>query len=337
MKKLRAAVIGCGAIAHHCHIPGYLNDKGVELAALVDPSNKNLKEAQEKFGVEKGYRDVEKMFREIEPDMVSVCSPNRFHASQSLLAIERGCHVLCEKPLCMSLEEADALKKAADDSAGIFMVAFTHRFFKGNIKARQALEKGEIGKPFMIRIRFAHQGPDNGWMMSKSFFTPDVAGGGALFDMGIHAIDLASFFFGKIKKTGAMMATLFKKIKLEDNAILQFEFESGSLGYAEVGWTTKQGFSGIELYGSEGCIIIDYNGAATRITGETAASGKRTVNTKTLDKEPLRGGWPTEMEHFIRCAKKNEQPEVGVDAGIESLRVALAAYESDKTGVFVNL
>ena len=337
MKKLRAAVIGCGAIAHHCHIPGYLADKACEVVALSDPSKENLQHAMNQFGIGQGYTDTARMLKEEKPDLVSVCSPNRFHAEQAILALEAGCHVLCEKPLCLSRTEANRLQKAHHKAKTLFMVAFSHRFFKGNIKARQALERGDIGKLFMLRIRFAHQGPDNDWMMSKSFFTPSLAGGGALFDMGIHAIDLSMYFFGKIKKLSAMMGTLVKKIPMEDNAILQFTFESGNLGYAEVGWTTKQGFSGIELYGSEGCIVIDYNGEAYRLSGSTAASGKRTVRKTVIEKIPLTGGWPAQMEHFIRCVRRGEQPEMDLEAGIESMKVALAAYESCKKGKIITL
>ena len=91
MKKLRAAVIGCGAIAHHCHIPGYQKNRSCELVALVDPSPKNLKLACDTFGVENGYKSLDRLFKEREIDVVSVASPNAFHAEHAVAALENGC------------------------------------------------------------------------------------------------------------------------------------------------------------------------------------------------------------------------------------------------------
>ncbi len=330
MKKLKAAVIGCGAIAHNCHLPGYQKNKWCDLAAVADPLKQNLKIAQEKYEIQNGYLDALEMLEKERPDVVSVASPNTYHAEQAIAALKLGCHVLCEKPLCASMKEANAMKKAADKAGTIFMVAFSNRLYKGNIKTKKALEAGKIGEPFMIRIRFAHEGPFPGWAMSDWFYNPAKAHGGALFDMGIHAIDLAAFYMGKIVKVNAMIGTLAKEIELEDNAIMQFQFASGKMGYAESGWTSKQGFAGVEIYGSEGALVIDYNGTAQLITGSTTAAGKRTVRRKTIEKNPLEGGWPIEIDYFINAIRKNQQPDIGLETGIDSLRVALGAYESSK-------
>ncbi len=332
MKKMRAVVIGCGAIAHHCHIPGYQKNRWCELSAIADPSPENLKSACEKFGIDKGYQDPMEMLDKEKPDLVTVCSPNRFHAEQAIAALKLGCHVLCEKPICVSMKEVTAIKKAADKAGTIFMVAFSNRLLKGNMKAKRELDKGIIGEPFMIRVRFAHQGPIPGWAMSDWFYKPDTAFGGAMFDMGIHAIDLAAFFFGAITKVNAMTGTLAKDIPLEDNAILQFAFNEKRLGYAEVGWTTKQGFSGVEIYGSEGALVVDYNTTAYTIKGTTTPSGKRISRTKILENKPTEGGWTIEIDEFVKAVRKGEQPAMGLDAGIASMKVVLGAYESAKKG-----
>ncbi|MGC9328680.1 MAG: Gfo/Idh/MocA family protein [Candidatus Hinthialibacter sp.] len=332
MKKIRAAVIGCGAIAHHCHIPGYLKNRSAELVALVDPSAKNRKIACETFGVDKAYKSIEQLFQNEEIDAVSVASPNMFHAEHAVAALKQGCHVLCEKPLALSLKEARAMEAAAQKAGTIFMVAFSNRLYRGNIKAKQRLEKGVIGKPYMIRIRFAHQGPMPGWAMSNWFYAPDKAGGGAMFDMGIHAIDLAAYYFGPIRRVNAMTATLEKKISLEDVALLQFEFDNGLLGYSESGWISKQGFSGVEIHGSEAALIVDYVEGAYILSGETTPSGKRVMRKKMFEKNPVVGGWDVEIDHFIRAIRKGEQPEMNLEAGVQALKVALAAYESAQKG-----
>ena len=232
----------------------------------------------------------------------------------------------------MSMKEAKKIEAAAKKAGTIFMVAFSNRLYRGNVKTKQWLDKGKIGKPYMIRIRFAHQGPMSGWAMSNWFYAPAKAGGGALFDMGIHAIDLAAYYFGPIRRVNAMIATLEKKIDLEDNAILQFGFDNGLLGYAEVGWSSKQGFAGVEIHGSEAAIVVDYINGAYLLVGKTSPSGDRIERKKIIDKNPIVGGWDIEVDHFIKAVRKGEQPEMGLDVGIASLNVALSAYESAKKG-----
>lgn len=332
MKRVRAAVIGCGAIGHHCHIPGYVNNKYADLVAVADPSDKNRKSAMEKFGIEHGYKKAEDLYANHEIDCVSIGTPNAFHAEHCILALKHNLHVLCEKPLCMNLKEAKQVKRAWEKVQTIFMTAFTHRLYTGNQKAKKLIDQGKIGTPHTIRIRFAHSGPTNGWAMSNWFYAPNKAGGGALFDMGIHAIDLASSFFGPIAKVNGMVSTLEKKIEVEDTAILQFEFSSGALGYAEVGWTSRQGFFGVEIHGSEAAIVIDYLGEAVMLQGKSTASGKRSVKRRVIDKTPMVGGWDVELDYFVKHVRQGTQPDMGIDAGIDALAIALAAYDSSTRG-----
>ncbi|MBI1387465.1 MAG: hypothetical protein GC154_03350 [bacterium] len=338
MKKIRAAVVGCGAISHNCHLPGYAADKNCEIVAVADPNDKNRKSATSKFDIGRAYASVEEMFEKEELDCVSVASPNAFHAEHALLALKHGCHVLCEKPLCATKKNAQAIIKAVEKTKTIFMTAFTHRYFRGNEKVKKAVEAGKIGKPYMIRVRFAHEGPIGGWAMSNSFYQRNQAVGGALFDMGIHAIDLAAWLMGPIVKVNAMTATLEKEIELDDNALLQFQFANGTLGYAEAGWTSRQGFAGYEIYGSEAAIIVDYGaGTVTQMKGRVKPNGERLIRKKVLDTKALEGGWPAELKHFIQCVRKNEQPAADVYAGVHSLQVALGAYESSLKGKTVTI
>ena len=337
MKKVRALVIGCGAIAHNCHLLGYDSDKDCEIVAVADPSPKNRKSAQEKFKIGKAYTSVEDMLKHESADCISITSPNAFHAEHAVMALKKGLHVLCEKPLCTNKKEITQIMRADKQADVLFMTAFTNRFYKGTQKAKQQIEAGKIGKPYMIRVRFAHEGPKD-WMMSKSFFNPAQAVGGALFDMGIHAIDLAQWLYGPIAKVSAITATLQHKIPMEDNVILQFQFQSGALGYAEAGWTSKQGFAGVEIMGSEAGIVVDYNKNTTvRIVGSTDPAGNRKEKRATLVKNALDGGWPAQMKYFLQCVRKGVQPDCGVHAGAAAVRVALGAYESHHKNKIVKL
>ncbi len=337
MAKLKAAVIGCGAIAHHCHLLGYQANTNCELVAAAEPSKVRRTLAEEKFGVLRTYRSAETMFKKEELDVVSVCSPNAYHAEQAIMALEHGCHVICEKPLCLSMAEARKIRSARDKAGTLFMTAFSNRFYRGTAKAKRILLKGDIGEPFMIRIRFAHGGPQPGWAMSDWFYNPTKAGGGAMLDMGIHAIDLASYYMGRIRSVSASIGTLVKNIKVDDNAVLVLEFQGKRLGYIEAGWTSRPGFIGVEIYGTEGTIISDYVRGMSVLRGRTMPDGTVKTSWRTIDKIPTTGGWDVEVDEFVKCIKKGIQPESDLEAGIAAVEVALAAYKSAESGKRINV
>ncbi|MCP4645241.1 MAG: Gfo/Idh/MocA family oxidoreductase, partial [bacterium] len=188
------------------------------------------------------------------------------------------------------------------------------------------------------RVRFAHGGPYPGWAKdAKSFYDPKIAIGGAMFDMGIHAIDLALWLFGPAVGVMAKTCTMVKKIALDDNAVIVVEFKTGALGYIEVGWTSKPGFTGVEIYGTKGSLICDYiNGL--KLCGGTASAGKDSVSEWTmLDKKPTRGGWDTEIGHWLDIVAGKERLEMDGKAGRAALEVALTAYQSSNKGKWISL
>ena len=337
MRKLRVATIGCGSIAQELHLPGYAKNPHCEIVACADPEPRRWSEVEKQFGVRRFYEDYRTMLDKEALDAVSVCSPNKFHAEQAYVALNLGLHVICEKPMTLTIKEADVLAKAVEKTGAVFMVGFSHRFIRGNIEARKILKSGSVGKPFMIRIRFAHQGPYPGWAKDDWFYSPKVAGGGALLDMGIHAFDLVRFFLGDVKTVSANVKTIFKHIKVDDNAVIMLEFESGALGYIEVGWTSLPGFIGSEIYCRDGNIFIDYRNAMTLLTGIASPSGRSKTRVKTFPFKPTEGGWDIEMDYFVNCILKGKKPEPDVYEGREAVRIALAAYESARTGRTVTI
>jgi len=332
-KKLKAAVIGCGAIAQHCHLKGYAAHPDVSLVAAADIAQARLEEAKAQFKVRNVYLHYEEMLEKETPDLVSVCTPNYLHVDCVLRAAERGCHVLCEKPMALTLEDAENMIAAVRTNDVRMMLGFTHRFLKGNQAAKQIIDKGSIGRPFMIRVRFAHEGPEPDWAMSEWFYVPQKAGGGACLDMGIHAIDLCQFYLGPVKSVQANIKTIVKDIQVDDNAVLLFEFTSGALGYVEAGWTSKPGFLGCEIYGTEGTLIVDYTHGLQLIHGRSsAAQVAKTGESEKIDVDVTAGGWDVEIEHFVDCIRNKTPFLAGPAEGLSSLRVALAGYESSKTG-----
>jgi predicted dehydrogenase len=330
--RYRAGVVGAGAIAQACHMPGYIRNKHTELVAFTDPALARHKEIEEKFPSVRGYTLLDEMLAKEKLDVVSVCTPNKYHAACTIAALNAGCHVLCEKPIAASLQEADRMIAAAKLARKKFMIGFSHRLYRGPIKSKQMLQKKAIGKPFMIRVRFAHGGPYPGWAKDKWFYEPDLAAGGALLDMGIHAIDLALWLYGPIAAVSAKAATLIKRIPVDDNAILLLEFASGALGYIEVGWTSKPGFTGFEMYGTEGSLVCDYVRGLQLCSGNASAGTDSVTEWKMIDDKPATGGWSIEMDYWMDIVMGKEKLTMDGAAGRAALEVALAAYKSSHSG-----
>lgn len=334
-KTLRVGVIGVGAIAQACHLPGYYKDKRARIAAIADPSRARHREAGllcPDAEIEP-YTDYREMLAVQELDVVSVCTPNAYHAEAALAALRAGCHVLCEKPMAVSLEEADAMADAARQARKKLMVAFSHRMMTGPQHCKRLLQEKAIGRPFMIRVRFAHGGPFPGWAKDPdTFYKKEHARGGALLDMGIHAIDLCQWLMGPMVSVSARVGNLAKRIEVEDNALLTLEFRNRAMGYIEAGWTSKPGFAGIEIYGTEGTIICDYLNGMRLGRGHASPSGESSFDWETVDSTPAQGGWEVEMGHWLDVVTGKERNTMDAKAGRSSLAVALAAYRSSTEG-----
>ena len=331
-RRYRAGVIGGGAIAQAFHLPGYAKHEQVDLVAFADPEPARHREMAKLYESIKGYAHYADMLAQEKLDIVSVCTPNKYHADATIKALQSGCHVLCEKPMAITLKEADQMAEAAKIAKRKLMIGYTHRLLQGPATCKTLLTEKALGKPFMIRVRFAHGGPYPGWAKGDWFYKPELAAGGAMLDMGIHAIDLCLWLFGPIASVSAKASTLIKKIEVDDNALLLLEFKNGAMGYIEVGWTSKPGFSGLEIYGTEGSLICDYTKGLQLLGGKATASGKNANEWKLIEKNPTQGGWAREIDYWLNVITGKEKLTMDAQAGRAALEIALAAYKSSTTG-----
>ena len=336
-KKYQIGVVGGGAIAQALHIPGYAAAPHCELAAIADPSPERLKEVRNKGWIfRREYRDYRALLAEEKPDAVSICTPNKFHAEVAIAALESGADLLLEKPVAMNLKEARAIERAAAKSGRRVMIGFSHRFNPRNIAAKQAIAAGKIGEPYMIRVRFAHTGPLSGWAKSDWFFRPNLAGGGALMDMAVHAFDIAQWLVGPATSIYAQTATLRQKISLDDNVVAVLEFGERCLGYIECGWTSPAGFCGIEIMGDKGAIFCNYSEAqATLTTQTTTAAGVGKV--KVFPLAAANNAPNDEMKYFTETLATKKAFVPGLQDGLSTQKLIEGAYKSAKTGRKVSL
>jgi len=169
--------------------------------------------------------------------------------------------------------------------------------------------------------------------MSDWFYRRAKSGGGALLDMGIHAMDICRYMLGPVGSVSAMVGTLRKDIEVDDNAVLSLDFSpKRAFGYIEVGWTSCPGFTGLEIYGDDGTIIIDYAKPVELILGSIGPDGVDRTERQHLPPPTEPQGWPRQLDCFIDCIRDGRDVPVGIDDGIAATAVAEAAARSAELG-----
>ena len=338
---VRVALIGCGKITERLALPQLTRCPGAAAAALVDIDPRAAKRLAAQFEIHAPiWTDWKAMLREAEVDAVAVNLPNALHAEVTIAALKAGKHVLVEKPIALTLAEADAMVEAARGSRRILMVEQTQRFDPAHEAARELLLGGSLGPVTQLRGRIGHAGPEY-WAGSQSSWLIDQrqSGGGALMDVGIHIADLLRWLSGKsVRRICCQAKTLQKHIAVEDNASALLEFTDGTLGSFEVSWTTRPYEVATSFYGERGTLRTSI-GSPTPVT----------VRYADLDGDPNRLGEEAHppvpassrlggaYRSFVESIAAGTTPSVSGEEGRATLEVILGAYESIKTGGWVTL
>ena len=336
--KLRVAVIGCGSIAKNRHLGEYQNNPAVEIVAVCDI----IEERAVKIAVQYeaiAYTSFEELLEAEEIDAVSVCLPNYLHAPVSIAALNAGCHVLCEKPMATSKEEAEAMIQAAKTNDKKLMIAHNQRFVPSHSKARDLIANGELGKIYSFRTAFGHGGPEQWSADGKDswFFKKDQAFIGAMGDLGVHKADLLRYLLGEefVEVAGFIETNAKENTDVDDNAVCILKSESGIIGTLAASWayTAKEDNSTI-IYGEHATLrieddpkyslIIQYkNGEVVNYElggiQSNAEGGQTTTHT---------------INHFVDSIVQDTEPLINGEEGMKSLEVILAALESMETKKF---
>lgn len=341
MKKLRVGVIGCGSIARHRHLPEYAANPNVELVAVCDNNAERALEIGEKYGVP-SYTSFVELLRNAEVDAVSVCTPNYLHAPISNAALLAGVHVLCEKPMATSEEEAKSMIETAKNSGKKLMIAHNQRFVASHQKARQLIQNGEVGKIYSFRTAFGHGGPE-GWSVEGKegwFFQKDKAFVGAMGDLGVHKTDLLRYILGEeIVEVGAFVETSAKEFAtVDDTAVCVLKTESGIIGTLAASWSyvSKEDNSTI-IYGENAILRLEDDPTNSLVVqyknGDVVnyQLGKIQSNDE--------GGQSSShvIDLFVDAVLNDREVAVSGEEGMKSLGVILAALESNETKQIVRV
>jgi len=240
MAKYRVGVIGCGGISR-THTRGFNNLDSTEVIAGSDISQNSVNKWGEEFGVSALYTDFRKMLEKEKPDIVSVCTWAKSHAEATIASAENGAiAVLCEKPMCINLEEADAMIEACEQNNTKLAIGHHHRFMAYNTKARQLISEGAIGQPTIVQAR----------------------SGGGLLNNGTHAIDRIRYWLND-PKTEWVIGQVERKTdryeratRIEDLCMGLICFGTGTRAVIESDMPESNASKNLLIYGTEGIIKI---------------------------------------------------------------------------------
>jgi len=342
-RRVRVGFVGSQFITT-IHAESFHRCADAEMFAVASPTKGNARAFAKRFNIPNHFTNYKEMLEMDELDMIVIGAPNLLHCEITEAAAAAGKHVVCEKPLCMNLAEADRMIAACKKAKVKLMYAEELCFAPKYVRLKQLLDDGALGKPVLLKQSEKHDGPH-----APHFWDVKRSGGGVTMDMGCHAIEFFRWMLGrpKIKSAYAQMGTYVHKDKTkgDDNSILIFEFENGVTAMAEESWTKLGGMDDrSEVHGSKGVAYADllhgnsietYSSVGYGYAVEKAGS---TVGWSfTIYEEAWNYGFPQEMAHFVDCVKNDKQPLVTGEDGRAVLEAIFACYESARTGRKVNL
>lgn len=323
---LNIGIIGAGRIGKvHLESISY-HVKNATVKAVADPfMNDETKAFIESFGVEKIYTDYQKILDDPEIDAVLVCSSTDTHADISIAAIEAGKHVFCEKPVDHSVAKIQAVADALAKHPEIkFQVGFNRRFDHNFAAIRKAYDAGKIGEAHILKITSRDPEPPNPAYIKVS--------GGIFLDMTIHDFDMACFLTNSdVEELYVNSAVLVDPAIGEqgdvDTAIIMMKMANGALAVIDNSRRAAYGYDQrAELFGSKGMVATSNDTLSSAvISDENGVTGEKPLF---FFLERYMASFSEEMRQFVDACENNTEVPVGIHAGMQSVKIALAAKKS---------
>lgn len=343
METVRVGIVGSRFMAN-IHASTVRRSKDAVLVGVASPTEEHVRSFAERHAVERWHTDWRELVARPDVDMVVVCTPNRTHAPIAIEAARRGKHVVVEKPLAVTVEEAEAMVLAARESGVKLMYAEEFCFAPQYVRARQVVEEGGVGALHKVHHVEKYQGST-----SPLYWDLDLSGGWCAMQLGSHSLGIIRWMLGKPKAISvqAVMRQVLHKDRGpgEDDSIMIVEFDDGSIGVAENSWARSGGMDDrLEVYGTAGTIYASlYQEGSLRIMSEPgyrySAPGRAPTQgwTWAVYDELHNNGFPQEIDHFIDCVKNDRAPQESGEDGMVVLEIISAAYESARLGRKVSL
>lgn len=341
MGKLRIGIIGAGGIASDVHIPNYLkHQEQVELIAIADVAVERAQSVAEKHAIPHAFGSYQEMLEKVELDAVSICVPNKFHAEAAITSLEAGCHVLCEKPPAMTVEEAETMEQAAIKADKFLTYGFHYRHQAEVHTAKKFVEAGELGEIYSARVQAIRRRGIPGWGV---FTNKELQGGGPLIDIGVHMLDTALYLMGYpepavvLGKThqqignkqgvGLMGQWDYENFSVEDMAVGMITFQNGASLVLESAFAAN-----VEKDETMQVSLMGNKGGADIFPLKIYQEKLDTLIDVTPAYLPETNGHEQEIKHFIESCINGKQPLSTAAQGTTIQKIIGALYQSAETG-----
>jgi len=349
---LKVGVIGVGSISE-MHIKPYLANQDVELVAFCDINEVRLAEKGKQYGVARLYNHHQELLAQPDIDAISICTWNNSHAEIAIAGLEAGKHVLVEKPLSMTVEEALAVEAAAEKSGKVAQVGFVRRHGDNNKILKKFIDDGDLGEIYYAKASYLRRlGNPGGWFSDRT-----KSGGGPLIDLGVHVIDIMWYLMGKprpVSVSGNAYYKLGNRSHVENlsfykaadydatlndvedltNALIRFE--NGASIFVDVSFTlhAKKDQTSVQLFGDKGGAEVEPAFSLVTEKNNTILNSTPQVDNLGFDFEK---SFANEIDHFVDCCLEGKDTIAPIADGVEVMKMLNAVYESAKIGKEVYL
>lgn len=335
MRELRGAVIGCGLISKN-HLKALKNVENAVCGAVCDIVKEKARTAGETYGVERVYEDYHDVLKDPDIHVVHICTPHHLHAGMAVEALEAGKHVLCEKPMALTVSDAERMIKARDESGKSLGICFQNRYNESSRYMKSLLDSGELGRVLGGRGQVT-------WDRKPEYYTNSpwrgrwaTEGGGVLINQAIHTFDLLQWLSGPVEQVEAGIGTrrLKEAIEVEDTVDILMTGAGGKriLFYASNCYV-KNAPVELEIICERGSVKMVGNVVVMEKDGQTST---RDYSSGTvLGKDYWGSGHGFLIDDFYRCIRKEQTFPVSGEEALASVKLLEAVYRSAREGVVV--
>ncbi len=337
--KIKWGVIGCGGIADRRTLPGMMLAENAELVAVMDANMEAAKNCKEKYNAKYAFDNYEELLALDEIEAVYIASPVFCHKEQAIAAAKAKKHILIEKPVGISVKEAEKIAKVCDKEGVKLGVGFMMRFHAYHQEMKKIVSEGKIGEIVSARAQLTCWYPEmeNCWRQDIK-----LSGGGALMDMGVHCVDLIRYITGlEVKKVSSFIGNQIFKYSVEDAGGIIMQLENGAIAYVDANFNIPDAAAKckIEFYGTKGSIfaqgtISQVEGGEIEVlcAGETggydASQNRGEIEPLAINVE-FGNMYTKEIELFGKAVRGEIDVPISAQDAISSQRVVEEAYRSN--------
>lgn len=347
MKRLNVGIIGAGSISG-VHFDAYYNNSNVQIYAVCDLNEQRAAEKAARYGAEKVFTDYRELLADPHIDAVSICTWNNSHAEISIAALEAGKHVLCEKPLCKTVEEALAVEEAVRRTNRVYQVGFVRRCATNTKALKQFIDAGDLGEIYYAKASCIRRlGNPGGW-----FADVERSGGGPLIDLGVHIIDICWYLMGK-PKVKSISGNVYHKLgnranikhltfytaadydanknTVEDSANALIRFENGASLMVDVSFTlhAKKDELSVKLFGTKGGAELEPELSLVLEKHDTILNVNPQIDHVSFD---FANAFQNEIDAFVSSCLDGSSLIAPVEDGVELMKMLCGIYQAAETG-----